>query len=633
MNDGLKEPASPDDTPDRRALAEQQSIVYARELAFTLAQERANSLHLEAAYSTLEAIFHQTPVGLLIADEGLQVERVNSTLVSWFDSTTDAFLNRSLLDVIPSPLLKDFFQPSAPSAGSVELYFQVPRELYLRATVRLVEVKTIKKWVLVIQDETGRRKSDRRKAMFLTLLSHELRTPLNTIAGFASLLSDDLAESADEGKRSLLDCIIEGTTRLSGICEELTTLSHLFYETSSPFLAVEVELNTLVSGLSRELQAEAETRGVEIRNAIPPGTRLTVVEGYLARALLELIRNGILFREAKGFVNVEFEARDDEFVISVSDDGLGINDADLKRIFEPFVQLEDVWSRQFPGLGIGLAIAEKAAEALGGSIEVASAPQKGSTFSIVLPNDRVPIAKHVGHFDALVLASATAGRHGLVKGFQQLYPALRQSAMDALAILERFHSSKLQVAPGIDLPIDDLLVLLGKKLELTEDEVNTVTNAIHLRGIGMLSMPSSMQPAIEAEAALVGKQVERASLAGLMELIRAFTLLAEVREDGLLRGSAVTTDSPIGGTPLTVKVLTVVEAYLALCTGRPYRMRCAAQEAVAQLQQGAGRYWDERVVKVFVEVLSEVSTRHDGSKAADEAPKTSNNSTAQNKSD
>lgn len=226
----------------------------------------------------------------------------------------------------------------------------------------------------------GRAKTD-----FLARMSHELRTPLHGVLGTLELLR---TSSLSHEQRSWVSTAVASGDHLRRVIGEILDFSKL----SSSGIRLEA-LPTDLVGLCRDCveghRATARAKGVELRLSVLSDD-VPVVFGdpvRLRQIIFNLLSNALKFT-ARGGVVVALEATADadraHVCIAVSDSGIGMTEAVVDRLFQPFVQAESSISRRFGGTGLGLAIVREVVDAMGGTITVTSEPDRGSTFEVVL---------------------------------------------------------------------------------------------------------------------------------------------------------------------------------------------------------------------------------------------------------
>jgi signal transduction histidine kinase len=221
------------------------------------------------------------------------------------------------------------------------------------------------------------------RADFVSLVSHELRTPMAAVIGSARTLQLRWRELSVEQRESFLELIAGETGRLADLISDVLDTSRIEAGTFS-FRFAEVDVGRLV----RDSVAAAQVGQNEVGVVAEVHEPLPQVRGdaeRLRQVLTNLIDNAIKYSPAGGDVEVRAYREDGRLRVDVSDQGPGIAKDDQRLIFEKFGRVSGGTAR--PGTGLGLFIARSIAEAHGGLLEVASAPDHGSTFTLELPLD------------------------------------------------------------------------------------------------------------------------------------------------------------------------------------------------------------------------------------------------------
>jgi PAS domain S-box-containing protein len=220
------------------------------------------------------------------------------------------------------------------------------------------------------------------KTTFLANMSHEIRTPLTAIVGFAESLMDS-RQGMDERLESIRT-IIRSSHHLLNIINDILDISKI----EASRLEVEripMSPLTLVQEIDSLVRPQAEEKGlsfgIDYRFPIPAMLQSDPLR--LRQILLNLCSNAVKFT-ASGAVRVELYAEPDDrsLCIDVVDSGIGMTEAEMQRVFEPFTQADATTTRRFGGTGLGLTLSRQLAELLGGSLNVESAVGKGSRFKL-----------------------------------------------------------------------------------------------------------------------------------------------------------------------------------------------------------------------------------------------------------
>ncbi len=223
--------------------------------------------------------------------------------------------------------------------------------------------------------------SDRMKSEFMNAVTHELRTPLNGVIGFAELLKDEVAGPLNAQQAEFVANIHTSGLRLLKLVEGILDMSRL----DGDGAAERVDLAALLEERAAAHRQAAEARGITLEVDAADAGHARLDAQALRRILDALLDNAIKFNREGGAVRVSARRADGRLDIAVADTGIGIAPADLPKLFQPLVQLDGALGRQYGGIGLGLALAQRLAQRLGGTIEVKSEIGKGSTFTLRLP--------------------------------------------------------------------------------------------------------------------------------------------------------------------------------------------------------------------------------------------------------
>ena len=227
----------------------------------------------------------------------------------------------------------------------------------------------------------------RSRARFLANMSHELRTPMNAIIGFTSLLSDDPSLRLSDRQRSSLERVGRNARDLLELINNVLDLSKIEARRMDVYSepADARDLIERAIGVVEPLKAGRPLRlDLEVDGAMPP---MRTDRTKLQQILINLLSNAVKFTQ-EGEVKVSARpAPEGRVRISVSDTGIGIDEADLPKIFEEFRQVGTHNRAARTGTGLGLAITRRLVELLGGEISVESVKGEGSVFTVELPSE------------------------------------------------------------------------------------------------------------------------------------------------------------------------------------------------------------------------------------------------------
>jgi PAS domain S-box-containing protein len=236
----------------------------------------------------------------------------------------------------------------------------------------------------LLAEETERTKND-----FFGLISHELRTPLTSIIGYTELLEEIESEALSSQAKGFIDVIDRNARRELRLVQDLLLLVRL--EGGGFTLERDAtDLRALVEHSCQIVRPQAEAKGVRIVVDLGETGELWVDPHRIGQAVDNLLTNAIKFSDADDEIEVRIEIAGEEVVIEVADQGIGVPEHEVGRLFERLYRASSAVDRQIQGTGLGLTIVKSVVEAHGGSVSVASEENVGTKVSIRLPLVRRP---------------------------------------------------------------------------------------------------------------------------------------------------------------------------------------------------------------------------------------------------
>ena len=225
--------------------------------------------------------------------------------------------------------------------------------------------------------------ANRAKSDFLASMSHELRTPLNAILGFTELMLDD-DDLALDRRRHYIDTVHSSGEHLLGLINNILDLSKV--EAGRMDLQVEdFDAALAIREVLTAVEPLAAQAGLRLEANAEPQLHVQADRGKFKQILYNLVANAIKFTPASGRILVEGNCRQGEFVLAVTDSGIGIAPENQERIFEAFQQVDGSSERQYQGTGLGLALVRQLVALHGGSVTLQSQVGQGSRFEVCLP--------------------------------------------------------------------------------------------------------------------------------------------------------------------------------------------------------------------------------------------------------
>ncbi|HEY9448445.1 MAG TPA: HAMP domain-containing sensor histidine kinase, partial [Gemmatimonadaceae bacterium] len=227
--------------------------------------------------------------------------------------------------------------------------------------------------------------ANRAKSEFLAVMSHELRTPLNAIAGFTELLSLGIRGPVTDEQLADLEKIRRSQVTLMALINDLLSFAKL-ESGSVHFETSDVVAHEALSTAGEFVEVQLLAKGVRfIHVPCPVDVVIRADPEKVQQILLNLLSNAVKFTEPGGSVTVSCEREADRVYFRVSDTGPGIPAEKLEKIFDPFVQVDQRFTREHRGVGLGLAISRELARGMDGTLSASSVEGEGTTLTLTLP--------------------------------------------------------------------------------------------------------------------------------------------------------------------------------------------------------------------------------------------------------
>lgn len=342
----------------------------------------------------LTQILMDIPFGVLVVDGEGVISFANRAGVGMLGRSGESLDNRPLADFLDESVRVGLLSPAAgratPASGARWLDHAIKRphgEVTLRfwpIALGASAAGARNEHILFVQDVTQVKEAERARDRFLYHVTHELRTPLTNIRAYAETLSQGVIDD-EQMIRECYNVIMGETRRLNQLVEDILNVSQL--EVGSARLEIgEVAVDELLRKVVQDVQASADEKNLDLVLSIP--AKLPKVRGdreRLAVVFVNLIGNAIKYTPDSGRIDVSCNTENERVRITVADTGMGIPQKDHERIFEKFYRVDDPRIAKIPGTGLGLAIVKETVRLHSGAVFVTSAPEKGSTFTMLLP--------------------------------------------------------------------------------------------------------------------------------------------------------------------------------------------------------------------------------------------------------
>lgn len=351
---------------------------------------------LNARRQEAETILGSMADGVIALDDQQVILSMNPAAERVLGVSAIEYRNRLLQEAAMQPSLNAFVRRSLGSRSEIaeELEFTGDRPVRVQASASPFELDDVRTGVLlVLTDVTQLRRLERIRSDFASNVSHELRTPITNIKGYVETLIQagfDDREQATE----FLNIIHRNSARLGAIVDDIMALTRI--EQSEQVGAMELTqaaVLPVIQSACDEQAREARLKRTEIELQVAPDLQAPMNPDLIEQAVSNLVSNAVRYTKpgTHVLIRASTQTTDGKNVlrIDVKDAGPGIAQEHLPRLFERFYRVDKARSRGVGGTGLGLAIVKHITQAHAGTVEVQSKLGEGSTFSIILPMDRL----------------------------------------------------------------------------------------------------------------------------------------------------------------------------------------------------------------------------------------------------
>jgi two-component system phosphate regulon sensor histidine kinase PhoR len=340
---------------------------------------------LDAERHHLRTVLGGMVEGVIAVGSGQRVLFANEAAGRLLDFDPAAVLGRPLYEVSRQPAVQSVLERATKTGQPQreEVEFQRPAERHLSVYAAPLSGDEPGA-VLVLNDMSEVRRLERLRQEFVANVSHELKTPLAVVQACAETLLDGAVEDP-AARGPFLQQIADQAERLHALILDLLSLARL--ESGEAALDVHpLPVAEAVADCLDRHRPRADAKRMTLE-AVPPPDEVSVwadVEG-LGQILDNLVDNAVKYTQEGGTVRVRWAGGPTDVCLSVEDNGPGIPERDLPRVFERFYRVDRARSRELGGTGLGLSIVKHLAQAMGGSVNATSEVGRGSTFTVCLP--------------------------------------------------------------------------------------------------------------------------------------------------------------------------------------------------------------------------------------------------------
>ena len=360
---------------------------------------RLTQENLEQESKRLNSILSYMTDGVLATNRRGQITMINDMAKKQLGVQKEDVLNKSILELLK---IEDDYELR-------DLITQIPELMidsqdvngeYLSIRVRFALVRResgfISGLVAVLHDTTEQEKEERERRLFVSNVIHELRTPLTSVKSYLEAL--DEGALYDSVAPDFIKVSLDETNRMMRMVTDLLHLSRIDNATTQ----LDVELInftafiTFILNRFDKMRSQDDEKKYELVRDYPINSVWIEIDtDKMTQVIDNILNNAIKYSPDGGKITVSMKTTDDQMILSIKDQGLGIPKQDLPKIFDRFYRVDRARSRAQGGTGLGLAIAKEIIKQHNGFIWAKSEYGKGSTFTIVLPYDKDAVKEEI----------------------------------------------------------------------------------------------------------------------------------------------------------------------------------------------------------------------------------------------
>ena len=360
---------------------------------------RLTQENLEQETKRLNSILSYMTDGVLATNRRGQITMINDMAKKQLGIVKEEALNKSILELLKIEgeyELRDLIT----QIPELMIDSQNANGEYLSLRVRFALIRResgfISGLVAVLHDTTEQEKEERERRLFVSNVSHELRTPLTSVKSYLEAL--DEGALYDPVAPDFIKVSLDETNRMMRMVTDLLHLSRIDNATTQ----LDVELINFTAFITFILNRFDKMRGQDqekkyelVRDYPINSVWIEIDTDKMTQVIDNILNNAIKYSPDGGKITVSMKTTDDQMILSIKDQGLGIPKQDLPKIFDRFYRVDRARSRAQGGTGLGLAIAKEIIKQHNGFIWAKSEYGKGSTFTIVLPYDKDAVKEEI----------------------------------------------------------------------------------------------------------------------------------------------------------------------------------------------------------------------------------------------
>ncbi len=345
---------------------------------------------MRASRELYATLYNQSPVPYLTLDERGKVTTCNQAALRLLNTDTETIFGKTIIDRLHNP------DENAVSVILGKLHANVA---FFDTEFEITTFTEQKKWVLVsmfvnetfnqrlvsLVDMTHRKQVDMAKSEFVALATHQLRTPIAAIRWNVELLERTMLQSSTDKQKNYLEKISRNVSRMLALINDFLSVSKL--ETGTFATTIEtINVREYLTTIIDEYQQAVTEKQINLVPTFEPADITINTDTRLFHIITSnLLSNAVKYVQNNATIAFGYVATNNTIVITVADTGIGIPAEQLERLFTKFFRASNAQLHRAEGTGLGLYIVKESVEILGGTIEVNSVENQGTTFVVTLP--------------------------------------------------------------------------------------------------------------------------------------------------------------------------------------------------------------------------------------------------------
>jgi len=365
----------------------------------------SNARRLRAIrYAESNALFTSIADGVISVDENNIVTRMNSSSLKILDiANEDEAVGKKLDEVLS--IIDDKSQSTDSTLKPINYVFETGKPiiknsfkikrkrgddpiLTIEGSISPMKQKNkVIGAIIVFRDVSEEEKIEQMKNDFISLASHQLRTPLSSISVYSHMIVDGFAGEISNDQKKYVKTIIKSANRMNGVISSLTDISKLD-NNAVKFAPKKTNINQILEGVFHENRNSLEEKNITYKNLTDKNDPVTIVTDPIltTEIINNLASNAIKYTPNGGLVTAKATVHNNQAIIEVVDNGIGISKKNYDKIFEKFFRAPGVTKHETFGSGLGLYIVKGFLDIIGGSVTIDSKTGEGTVFIVTIPD-------------------------------------------------------------------------------------------------------------------------------------------------------------------------------------------------------------------------------------------------------